>query len=152
MAKEYYHDLLIPELIRYAKLQKMNPEQLDEYGAAIFSVWYTQNAPGRPERELFCNVDEPAEPVIVDKASALAIYGNVRLGETPKPKRRPAKSKGIRFTVHSHPNEPLIPSPDDLRVYQQLEAEYIRKHGECKFAHFLTDGFLCRKVDTENEY
>ncbi len=144
MPKDYYHDLLIPELFRYAKLRSMNPGQLDEDGAAIYSIWYTQNAEDHPERGIFCNFSKQDDPVITTKADARKLYGNVRLGETPIPKRRPAKSKGIRFTVHTHPDEPLTPSPDDLKVYHQMNAA--EEDGE-PMVHFITDGFLCRKVD-----
>ena len=144
--KDFYHDLLIPELFRYAKLRSMDPEQLDEDGAAIYSVWYTQNAGDHPERGIFCNLPRDDAPVIINKTSARKLYGDVRLGEIPKPKRRPAKTKGIRFTVHTHPGEPLTPSPDDLAVYHYMDAA--DENGE-PMTHFITDGFLCRKVDLD---
>ncbi len=151
MAKDYYHDLLIPELIRYAKLQTMNPEKLDEYGAAIFSIWYTQNPLGKPNRDNICNFDEPEEePVICDKKSALEAYGSVRLGEKPKPqpKRRPPKLKGIRFTAHTHPDEPLEPSPDDLIVYDRITALHREKDKEeSDIVNFIIDGYTCRKAN-----
>ncbi len=148
MPKDYYHDLLIPELFRYAKLRSMNPDQLDEDGAAIYSIWYTQNAEDHPERGIFCNLPRQDDSFITTKASARKIYGDLRLGETPVPKRRPAKSKGIRFTVHTHPDEPLTPSPDDLMVYHQMNTA--EEDGE-PMVHFITDGFLCRKVDLDED-
>jgi len=146
MIKDYYHDLLLPELFRYAKLRSMNPDQLDEDGAAIYSIWYTQNAEDHPERGVFFNMRKAAAPIIATKTDARKLFGDVRLGETPVPKRRPAKSKGIRFTVHVHPGEPLTPSPDDLSVYRYMDAA--AEDGE-SITHFITDGFLCRKVDPE---
>ncbi len=144
MPNDYYHGLLFHELFRYAKLRSMNPEQLDEDGAAIYSIWYTQNAEIYPERGFFCNLPKDSDPVITTKASVRKLYGDVRLGEIPTPKRRPSKLKGIRFTVHTHPDEPLTPSPDDLTVYRYMDAA--TEDGE-PMTHFITDGFLCRKVD-----
>ena len=148
MPKDSYHNRLIPELIRYAKLRSMNPDQLDEDGAAIYAIWYTQNAEDCPERGIFCTLPKQNDPVITTCASARKIYGDVRLGEIPVPQRRPSKSRGIRFTVHTHPNEPLIPSPDDRMVYQRMNAA--AEDGN-PMIHFITDGFLCRKVDLNDE-
>ncbi|MGN1345374.1 MAG: hypothetical protein ACI4V1_01200 [Eubacteriales bacterium] len=150
MAKDYYHDLLLPELIRYAKLQKMDPEKLDEFGAAIYSVWYTQNPLGKPDRDSICNFGEPEQEAIVfDKKSALEAFGNPRPGETPKPRRRPPKLKGVRFTAHTHPNEPLEPSPDDFVVYGQLRKQH--KDDPSDLFHFIIDGFSCRRVEDKEE-
>lgn len=151
MPKDYYHDLLLPELIRYAKLETMDPENLDEYGAAIFSIWYTQDPLGMGDREHICNFDESEteeDPVICDKKSAVEAYGNIRLGETPQPKRRSRtkKRKGVRFTAHTHPGEPLEPSPDDQMVYDRLRALYPKKAEE-KLVNFIIDGYICRKVE-----
>lgn len=148
MPKDYYHDLLLPELIRYAKLETMDPENLDEYGAAIFSIWYTQDPLGKGNRDHICNFEEPEDPVIYDKKSAVEAYGNIRLGETPKPKRRASKQKGIRFTAHTHPGEPLEPSPDDRMVYDRLRALYPKKAEE-EIVNFIIDGYICRKVEEE---
>ena len=147
--KDFYHERLIPELIRYAKLRSMNPDQLDENGAAIYAIWYSQNAEEHPERGIFCNLKKQDDPVIPPAASVRKIYGNVRLGEIPVPKRRPAKSRGIRFTVHTHPGEPLTPSPDDRIVYQWMDS--VNPDGD-PMVHFITDGFLCRKVNPDEQY
>ncbi len=67
MEKDYYHDVLLPEVVRYAKIRSMDPENLDEYGAAVFATWYTCNPLGYADRDNICNFDEPQEPVISDK-------------------------------------------------------------------------------------
>ena len=152
MAKDYYHDLLLPEIIRYAKIRSMNPENLDEDGASIFATWYTQNPLDRPGRDSICNFEEEQEPILIDKKSMKKAYGNIRLGdETPTPpkvKKTAKKKKGVLFTAHTHPSEPLEPSPDDLLIYRHLER---RKEPDSSsgspILHFLIDGFLCRKAD-----
>lgn len=157
MAKDYYHDLLLPEVVRYAKIRSMDPENLDEYGAAIFATWYTQNPLGRPDRDNICNFEEPQEPIIYNKKSALEAFGNPRLGDSPlpQPKRRAKKQKGVRFTAHTHPDEPLDPSPDDLLVYDRVDAILARtdtpagtgSKAEDDLIHFIIDGYTCRKVE-----
>ena len=158
MAKDYYHELLIPEVIRYAKIRSMDPENLDEYGAAIFSTWYMQNPLGRDDRDNISNFEETEqEPVVYNKKSALEAFGNVRLGNEPlpKPKKRRAKKKnGVRFTAHIHPDEPLDPSPDDLVVYNRLQILQNRlapdiagSTCEDKIVNFIIDGYTCRKVE-----
>lgn len=150
MAKDYYHDLLLPEIVRYAKIRSMDPENLDEYSAAVFATWYTQNPLGRPERDSICNFEEEEkEPIIFDKKSAREAYGDLRLNESPKPKRRIKKKKGVRFTAHTHPDEPLDPSPDDLLIYSHLDREKtsVSSSAEDQLIHFIIDGYICRKVD-----
>lgn len=146
MAKEYYYDLLIPEVARYAKIRSMDPEKLDENGAAIFATWYTQNPLELPERDNICNYEEK-EPVIVSRKDARKLCGDLRLSESPTPARRPAKMKGVRFTAHTHPSEPLEPSPDDLLIYHSLERKKTADEpAENRLVHFIIDGYVCRKV------
>ena len=154
MAKDYYHDLLLPEIIRYSKIRSMDPEKLDEDGASVFATWFTQNPLNRPGRDSICNFEEEPEPIILDRKSMKKAAGDIRLGEEnptpPKPKRTPRKKKGVLFTAHTHPSEPLEPSPDDLLIYRHLDR---RKENEPapssgpSIIHFIIDGFLCRKVD-----
>ena len=154
MAKDYYHDLLLPEIIRYAKIRSMNPETLDEDGASVFATWFTQNPLGRPGRDSICNFEDEPEPVILDRKSMKKACGDLRLGEEnpnpPKPKRTPRKKKGVLFTAHTHPSEPLEPSPDDLLIYRRLDRRQEKKpdsSSEPPIIHFIIDGFLCRKAD-----
>lgn len=148
MDKDYYHEVLLPEIVRYSKIRSMDPENLDEYGAAVFATWYTRNPLGCADRDYICNFDEPQEPVISDKKSAMEAFGNPRLGEDPptpkKPKSR-KKSKGIRFTAHTHPDEPLVPSPDDLLVYSRFDSAIARAKEQ--LVHFIIDGYTCRKAE-----
>ena len=39
-----------------------------------------------------------------------------------------------RFSAHSHPSEPLVPSPDDIALCLEMGGDMV---------HFITDGFLC---------
>ena len=152
MDKDFYHDLLLPEIIRYAKTRSMNPENLDEDGASIFAIWYTQNPLDCPGRDSICNFEEKREPILTDKKSIKKAYGSLRLGEEipspQKPKKSVRKKKGVLFTAHTHPSEPLTPSPDDLLIYRHLER---RKEPDSSpkdpILHFIIDGFLCRKAD-----
>ncbi len=141
---DYFHDLLIPELIRYAKLENMDSEKLDESGAAVYSVWYLLNPLNMTKREQFWNFEEDTEPIIYNKKSAEDAYGSVAIGGSPSPKKRSSK-KGVRFTAHSHLNEPLEPSPDDLLIYANIR--FSDKKGESETINFIVDGFTCRKVD-----
>jgi len=47
----------------------------------------------------------------------------------------------ISFTAHSHTNEPLEASPDDLLIYDML------KHRSKDVVHFIVDGFDCKKIE-----
>ncbi len=118
MKDDFYHTELLTEVIRYAKLQSMNLKKLDEYGAAVYATWYTQ---GSDKRE------EHSELFVLD-------------GEVNLP-----KNKGCRFTAHTHPGEPLVPSPDDLLVYERIRRSYCGRT-ERQILHFLIDGYTCRKV------
>ena len=152
MAKDYYNDVLIPEVIRFAKIRSMDPENLDEYGAAVFATWYTQNPLDLERRKSICNFEEPKEPIIYNKTSAREVFGNVRLNEDPKPKRPRRKKHGILFTAHAHPNEPLLPSPDDLLIYNRFDERRKSPGGsaaENQLIHFIIDGFICRKADKD---
>lgn len=160
MDKERYHEILLPEIVRYAKIRSMDPEHLDEYGAAVFAAWFTQNPLGIDGRSSICNFDEPQEPVVFDKKSALEAFGNPKLGGEPlSPKIKRAKNrKGVRFTVHTHPDEPLEASPDDLLAYDCFDS--LRSHsaelsahtgsaGDDDILHFIVDGYTCRKAEPD---
>lgn len=152
MAKDYYHDILLLEIARYAKIRSMDPENLDEYGASVFATWYTQNPFGCADRDNICNFDEPQEPIVFDKKSAMEAFGNRPLGEdppAPKKTKSRKKSRGIRFTAHTHPNEPLVPSPDDLLVYSRFDSDISR--AEEQLVHFIIDGYTCRKAEKQEK-
>ncbi len=127
----------------------MDPENLDEFGAAVFSVWYTQNPLGCPDREYICNFDTEEEPVIFDKTSAVETYGNLHLRGTPHSEVGTREKKGVLFTAHVHPSEPLWPSPDDFLIYSRLEQkkDLISSSAENQLVNFIIDGYICRRAD-----
>lgn len=155
MMKDYYHDVLLPEVVRFAKIRAMNPEELDEFGAAIFATWYTQNPNDLPNREIICNFEEPnkEEPIFNRNKREQGFVGKLRLGsDTPAtPPREPVYHRGVCFTAHTHPGEPLEPSPDDLLIYKRLRK--ILSSDPTKsyrpLVNYIIDGYTCRKVEEE---
>lgn len=43
------------------------------------------------------------------------------------------------FSAHAHPNEPLVPSPEDIHIKSAMES------GTKKSFHFIVDRFMCRR-------
>ncbi len=123
-----YYDRFLTELFRYAKLHSMNPNEFDEYDAAVFAVWYTQGSDDvREENE----------------------FGGYQIPDTLV--HLPKRGKGMGFTVHTHPGKPLTASPDDEVIYERLK-QFAKEHGEeYEIANFLVDGFSCRRVKPEDE-
>lgn len=159
VAKDYYHEILIPEVARYAVVRDMDPEQLDEYGAAIYATWYSIDPIGLGSRDKLCNFEEEREPIVYDRSTEREAFGEPRLGPSPMP--TPAKRKkkhGVYFTAHKHPDEPLIPSPDDYIVYARLRLVYSRTDsavgplGKADMIHFIIDHYTCRRaLDTDDD-
>jgi len=149
MDKDHYPGVLITEIVRYAKLSAMDPDHLDEYGAAIFATWYTQNPLKCPDRDNINNFEEQQDFIVHDKKSAEELM-KILTGDTKtSSKRSPKKHKGIRFTAHTHPDEPLIPSPDDLSVYNRFQNSLSRSGSDPSannLIHFIIDGYICRKA------
>jgi len=149
MDKDFYHRTLIPEIVRYAKLSRMDPDALDEHGAAIFAIWYTQNPLGRPDRNEINNFEEPQDLIVQDKKSAMALIETLTGDKKPRSSRASKKHRGIHFTAHTHPDEPLIPSPDDLSVCDRFGRGLSRfgsRRTEEFPLHFIIDRYLCRKT------
>lgn len=161
VAKDYYYDVLLPEVARYAVIRDMDPEQLDEYGAAIYATWYSIDPIGLGSRDKLCNFEEEErEPIVYDRATELAAFGEPRIGPSPMPTpaKRKKKKHGVYFTAHKHPDEPLIPSPDDYIVYRRLDSVYSRKDGvvgplgKAEMIHFIIDRYSCRRaMDPEDD-
>ncbi len=123
-----YYDRFVTELFRYAKLRSMNPDEFDEYDAAIFAVWYTQGSEDVREESEFGGYRIPDQLVHL-----------------------PKRGKGLGFTGHTHPGEPLTASPDDKEIYNRLQ-KFAKENGEkYDIANFLIDGFTCRRVKPEDE-
>ena len=120
LKSDYKDDLLI-ELIRYVQMQRTDWDESSEFDLALRSVWYLLNPLELEDRSKIVTdyfVDEVDE------------YG-------------PYKSKR-KFTSHSHHNEPLIPSPDDIIVYNRLDYKFS--------SHFITDRFNIVKIDPQRSY
>lgn len=43
------------------------------------------------------------------------------------------------FSAHAHPNEPLVPSPEDIHTKSDMES------GSKKSFHYIVDRFMCRR-------
>ena len=99
--KSDYKDALLIELMRYVQLERNDWDDSSEFDLALRSVWYLLNPLELPDRSKIVTdylVDETDE------------YG-------------PYKSKH-KFTSHSHHNEPLNPSPDDIIVYNSFDEKF----------------------------
>lgn len=119
--KSDYKDALLLELIRYIQLERKDWNESSDFDLALRSIWYLLNPLELEERSKIVTdyfVDEEDE------------YG-------------PYKCK-MRFTSHSHHNEPLNPSPDDIVVYSSIDLKYS--------AHFITDRFNIVKIDPKRSY
>lgn len=119
--KSDYKDALLIELMRYVQLERNDWDDSSEFDLALRSVWYLLNPLELPDRSKIVTdylVDETDE------------YG-------------PYKSKH-KFTSHSHHNEPLNPSPDDIIVYNSFDEKFS--------SHFITDRFNIVKIDPTRPY
>ncbi len=102
------------ELLRYAELERKDFDLSDEFSAAVYSIWHL------------------LDPVSVRGSG---VIGSV--SPYDKVLSREKKKKAIRFTAHSHANEPQTPSPDDLLIYSAMDSGTV---------HFITDRFSCKKI------
>ncbi len=112
------HDIAeLIELLRYAELERKDFDLSDEFSAAVYSTWYL------------------LDPMSVRGSGAIGSF-------TPYDKAlsREQKKKAIRFTAHSHTNEPQIPSPDDQLIYSAMDST------APETVHFITDRFSCKKI------
>lgn len=103
------------EAVRFAELERDDLDLSDEFDAAIYSMWYLLDPLGTGTRESVGTTD--ACKMILPRE----------------------KTKNLKFTAHSHTGEPLVPSPDDIKLYSIHS-----RRGN--FVHFIIDRFLCRKV------
>ena len=120
---EKWEEALFGELVRKAVLETFGDGPCrSEDEAVILAFWklYDPMETGkRTKVELMYTVEETPE-----EGSDLP----------PVPPR-------IRWlTAHSHPGEPLTPSPDDLLLYDRLDLE----RGAC--SHYITDGITIKKI------
>ena len=61
--------------------------------------------------------------------------------EEPPPPFCPPRPRGIRLLIaHSHSSKPLVPSPDDLLLFDKLDLE----RGAC--VHCIADGFRLVRI------
>ena len=119
--KSDYKDALLVELIRYIQLERDDWDDSSEFDHALRSVWYLLNPLELDDRSKIIT------DYFVDKEDE---YG-------------PYKCK-MKFTAHSHHNEPLNPSPDDIIVYNRLDLKFS--------SHFITDRFNIVKIDPTRPY
>ena len=102
---------VILEAVRYAELERKELSS-GESGTMIKSVWQLMNPSGFKSR---CS-------------SVSTMIKSEEDGSL------------IRFTAHSHDNEPLTESYDDILVYHSL-----RRDGKPS-AHYIIDGFCPKKI------
>ncbi len=119
--KEKYKEALLVELMRFVQLQRDDWNMEDEYDLALYSVWYLLN------------------PLKLEgRSKMVAKYPRDEIDENG-----PYKSRWD-FSSHSHHNEPLHPSVDDIIVYSRYNNKYS--------SHFITDRFNIIKVDPSIPY
>lgn len=158
MGNDYYFDALLPEVVRYAKLKDMDSLNINEFGAAIFSVWYTQNPQDLPNRASVCNFIEPGDcddPVFQNNMVEHGFVGDLHLGEDEPDLYKKGANPGVYFTAHTHPNEPLEASPDDILIYSRLRRIMFNKKRTETFGrllvNFLIDGYACRNAEESDD-
>ena len=119
-----FRQALFLELVRAAVLESFRHQPCrSEDEALLFCFWKLVNPFGLESR-----------------MSAEAVYtvpDSPDDGEGDLPPR-PVRTRTV--TLHAHPDEPLVPSPDDLLLYDRLDLE----RGAC--SHFIADGFRVKKV------
>ena len=115
---KYSFDAILYELMRYAFFERKDVDMSDEFGAMVYSLWFLQNPLALSERESVGTVG--------DYRKNFKCFKN--------------KTKTIPFTAHSHENEPLIPSPDDMLIYSVINRENPRA------IHFISDRFDVIKI------
>lgn len=119
--KEKYKEALLVELMRFVQLQRDDWNMEDEYDLALYSVWYLLN------------------PLELDGRSKMVVqYPRDEVDENG-----PYKSR-CDFTSHSHHNEPLHPSVDDIIIYSRYDDRFC--------SHFITDRFNIVKIDPTRTY
>ena len=112
--KQTYADAVALELMRAMQLRRKDFDLRKEEDAAVYSIWYLLN------------------PLPIDGRDRLELTCEARDGRNGK--------RFFRFTAHAHRNEPLVPSPDDMLIYD-------REHRNGKRSvHYIVDRFRIRKV------
>lgn len=99
------------EAVRYAELERTDFADC-ESGEMLRAVWLLANPLGFDSRG--------------DRVSTLVCGDD---GES------------MRFTAHSHPNEPLRESYNDILIYRTMRSSGV------KSAHYIIDRFCPKKVD-----
>ncbi len=118
---EKYKDALLVELIRYMELERKDWDMSDEFDLSLYSVWYLLNPLNLSER-----------------SKLMTEYALIREDQFG------AYRTHHQFTSHSHHNEPLHPSPDDLIVYRGIRDRLA--------SHYITDRFNLVKIDPKRPY
>lgn len=98
------------EAVRYAELERTNCEGC-ESGEMLHAVWLLTNPLGFDSRS--------------DRISTLV---------------RKSDGEFLRFTAHSHDNEPLNESYNDVLIYRTMRSD------GTKSAHYIIDRFCPKKV------
>lgn len=112
-----YENNMITELVRYAELERKDWDKNSETDLSLMSIWFLQN------------------PFGLNNRAKIEVEFNKTEFEDGKEFIRK-----VLFTSHSHHNEPLIASPDDILVYHRLG------HRTKDFAHYITDRFNLTKI------
>ncbi len=115
---------LFLELVRTAVLESFRicPCRSEDE-ALLFCFWKLLNPFGLESR--------------VSAEAAYAVPDSPEDKESTLPPR-PVRTRTV--TVHAHSDEPLVPSPDDMLLYDRIDLE----RGAC--SHFIADGFRLKKV------
>ena len=117
MTREERREILSAEAIRAAVLETDPPKDpASSEDAILLDALWTLFTPS----------------LSFDRVSEYIGYFTPEEGPEPEPLPMPPRRK--LFTAHSHPGEPLTPSPDDLAVYYRLE----RARGAC--VNYILDG------------
>ena len=123
MSREAYRKALFLEMTRQAVLEDFPRKKpcRSEDEAAVFAMWILLNPFGIEGRE------SVEIPYYAPEEKKLPFF--------------PKKLRRVRTLIaHSHPDEPLNPSPDDLLLFVKLDLE----RGACSF--YIADGFEIRKI------
>ena len=117
MTADERREILSVEAVRAAVLEADPPENpASSEDAILLDALWTLLRPS-------VSFDRPSEYI-----------GYFTPAEEPEPAPLPMPPRRKLFTAHTHPGEPLTPSPDDLVVYYRLE----RARGAC--VNYILDG------------
>lgn len=104
------------EAVRQAELSREDLDLSNEYDVAVYAIWYLLNPVHAKERD------------------------SVGTSEVCH-KQIPEETAGfMKFTAHGHHHQPLLPSPDDRRLYASL------RNFSYAFIHFVTDRFRIGRI------